>query len=340
MGQLYALATPNEESANGLGGLSVMLSVILMGFLLSYQAMPDGWKWAYWANLFHYILQGLVTNELANTDYHLDLGPILEGVQQLSVFDGADTTQKEQLSSLLALVSEIPGGDGTNPDSSNLSGLIDCTLANGCFADEAATLSAGFIDCYLFSGLFSEPPCNEQFTTIMSTVDLGEIGKCFLPGDDIADHFTYILEPVPQDEPLFAPPFNDNAAPTSIHRQLQEVPGETANNPIPEEDKDSSLDFVLCIVGAILPADAKKEIMNVAYDLFDIAGFVFDVIENGINIPGELILYVFGWATYSDDQGFVAPYKWWYCIFAVAVFLLAIEIFKLIAVRFIVWTKR
>lgn len=31
LGQLYALATPNEESANGLGGLSVMLSVILMG---------------------------------------------------------------------------------------------------------------------------------------------------------------------------------------------------------------------------------------------------------------------------------------------------------------------
>jgi len=46
MGQLYALATPNEESASGLGGLSVMLSVILMGFLISYQSMPVGWQWA------------------------------------------------------------------------------------------------------------------------------------------------------------------------------------------------------------------------------------------------------------------------------------------------------
>ena len=46
LGQLYALATPNEESANGLGGLSVMLSVILMGFLITYAAMPQGWKWA------------------------------------------------------------------------------------------------------------------------------------------------------------------------------------------------------------------------------------------------------------------------------------------------------
>ena len=46
MGQLFALVTPNEESANGLGGLSVILSVILMGFLITVSAMPDGWVWA------------------------------------------------------------------------------------------------------------------------------------------------------------------------------------------------------------------------------------------------------------------------------------------------------
>lgn len=46
LGQLFALVTPNEESANGLGGLSVILSVILMGFLITVTAMPDGWVWA------------------------------------------------------------------------------------------------------------------------------------------------------------------------------------------------------------------------------------------------------------------------------------------------------
>jgi ABC-type multidrug transport system permease subunit len=46
LGQLFALATPNEESANGLGGLSVILSVILMGFLITVEAMPSGWQWA------------------------------------------------------------------------------------------------------------------------------------------------------------------------------------------------------------------------------------------------------------------------------------------------------
>jgi ATP-binding cassette, subfamily G (WHITE), member 2, PDR len=46
LGQLFALATPNEESANGLGGLSVILSVILMGFLITVNAMPSEWQWA------------------------------------------------------------------------------------------------------------------------------------------------------------------------------------------------------------------------------------------------------------------------------------------------------
>lgn len=45
LGQLFALATPNEESANGLAGLSVMLSVILMGFLITVESMPNGWVW-------------------------------------------------------------------------------------------------------------------------------------------------------------------------------------------------------------------------------------------------------------------------------------------------------
>lgn len=46
-----ALASPNEESANGLAGLSVILSVIFMGFLITVTAMPGYWEWAYWVSL-------------------------------------------------------------------------------------------------------------------------------------------------------------------------------------------------------------------------------------------------------------------------------------------------
>jgi len=340
MGQLYALATPNEESANGLGGLSVMLSVILMGFLINYAAMPSGWQWAYWANLFHYILQGLVTNELAGNDYHLNISKVLEGVNvdQMFAFDGGNKNQTEQLSSIFALVSEIP--DGTNPDSGKLPSLINCTLSKGCFADAEETLSAGFIDCYLFSGFRSDPPCNEEFNAVMETVNMTEVTKCFLEdttgmeGQLMKD----ILAPVPQIMEPFIMPLEESMTPWSVHRQL--FPGGTQDQSIPEEEKDGSLDLVLCLAGALLPQDAKNEIMNIANDLFGIAGFIFDVVDKGINIPGELILYVFGWAEYNDTEGFVAPFKWYYCMFSVAIFLIAIEIFKLIAVRFIVWTKR
>ncbi|KAL9190425.1 hypothetical protein ACHAXT_007636 [Thalassiosira profunda] len=349
MGQLYALATPNEESANGLGGLSVMLSVILMGFLITYNSMPDGWKWAYWANLFHYILQGLVTNELAGSDYHLDIGKILggealqlaEGMERVAfdnlfVFDGGTATEKEQLSSILELVTEAP--EGTNPDSGNLPALIECTVNSGCFADEGKDLSAGFVDCYLFSGLFSDPPCSTQFGAVMETANVTALGKCFLPGDDIEQHVKSVLAPVPELEPSDVS-LEATLPHISTHRRLLQFPGQTPDESIPEQDKDNSLDLVLCLAGALLPQDAVNEITNIVNDLFGIAGVIFDVIENGINIPGELILYVFGWADLGED-GFTAPYKWWYCMFSVAVFIFAIELFKLIAVRFIVWTKR
>ncbi|KAL7553130.1 hypothetical protein ACHAWF_016381, partial [Thalassiosira exigua] len=330
MGQLYALATPNEESANGLGGLSVMLSVILMGFLITYAAMPDGWKWAYWANLFHYILQGLVTNELAGSDYHLDVGKILEGVNvdRLFAFDGDNVTEKEQLSSIFELVAEAP--DGSNPNNMKLPSLIECTLTRGCFADQNETLSAGFIDCYLFSGFLSDPPCHSEFSSVLETVNLTEIAKCILPGN--------VEVGVQWSSPEIEPFEVKESLPTNIRRPS--VPGDTSENPIPDKDKDGSLDFVLCLVGALLPQDAKNEIMDIVSTLSGVAGFVFDVIDNGIYIPGELILYVFGWAEYKQGEGFVAPFKWYYCMFAVAVFLVAIEMFKLLALRFIVWTKR
>lgn len=51
IGQLYAIATPNEEAANGLAGLTVILSVLFMGFLIQADKMPVYWKWANTADL-------------------------------------------------------------------------------------------------------------------------------------------------------------------------------------------------------------------------------------------------------------------------------------------------
>jgi len=82
LGQLFALATPNEESANGLAGLSVILSVILMGFLITVNAMPSYWEWAYWANLFRYSKskssKGCLLHSCCYTITHRPLIPLLQ----------------------------------------------------------------------------------------------------------------------------------------------------------------------------------------------------------------------------------------------------------------------
>jgi hypothetical protein len=66
---------------------------------------------------------------------------------------------------------------------------------------------------------------------------------------------------------------------------------------------------------------------------------VIDILQNGLKLPGEVILFVFGWAEFDDGE-LVADKKWYYCMFAVSMFLIGLEIMKLLALRFLVWTKR
>ena len=242
-----------------------------------------------------------MTNELAGSDYHLDLAPILEGinVDQIFAFDGGNKNETEQLSSLLALVSEIPGGEGTNPlGGSNLGLMIECTLANDCFANEEESLSAGFINCYLFSGLFSDPPCSSEFNSVMMTANLPELAKCVLPGDDIDIEYQLkdLASPLPQIDPFMVSFEENTQASFKTHRNLQQpsglprFPGKDQESALPEDtDKDSTdtLDFVLCLAGALLPQDAQDQITDIVNDMLGIAGFVFDVVEKGIYIPGK-----------------------------------------------------
>lgn len=348
LGQLYALATPNEESANGLGGLSVMLSVILMGFLINYQMMPHAWKWAYWANLFHYILQGLVTNEMAGSDYYLDIGRTVPGinVSRIFAFNGGSQIQVDQLSSLLELVSKVPNGTNPEPDDGKLSLLIDCTLTNECFTNTTGfiDISSGFIGCYMFEGLFSKPPCTEEFNALAETVD-ATITNCFSDmdmGNEALGSRSILTMPQVESSSIMTLE-EELSSILSVKRELFWFPGKNSSNPLPDDtNKDST---VLCLARAILPVDSMKKVTKIIRDLFGIVAFVFAVINDGINIPGEGILFFFGWATFNNEgtslsDSFVAPFKWYYCMVSVAVFLVAIEIFKLAAVRFCVWTKR
>ena len=85
--------------------------------------------------------------------------------------------------------------------------------------------------------------------------------------------------------------------------------------------------------------DTKTRMLEIIEKVSGIGGIVIDIITTGVYLPGEVILWVFGWAELENRQ-ITAPHKWFYCMFAVACFLGGIELFKLFSIRFIVWTKR
>lgn len=327
LGQLFAFATPNEESANGLAGLSVILSVILMGFLITVSAMPSGWVWAYWSNLFHYIIQGFVTNELAGNEYTLiaptaiDTMRSLNATSALAFSPGTDVSSGSvagQAATFFSLVSQA--GPGSNYDWENsgivaVAALVKCTVENECLVEP---LMPNFISCCVVR-VVGQPPCRDEFDRALENVNITEVAQCFDSQGAAEDPSTGASLP--------------RGFPASFSFEVFD-----------EMKEDDQIGTVLCLLRVLLPPGVFDEVMNeilgLLNTLFNIGMIVLDIIENGFYLPGEVILYVFGWAEVVPGDGLVAPFKWWYCMFAVAAFLLGIELMKLAAVRFVVWTKR
>jgi hypothetical protein len=331
MGQLYALVTPNEETANGLAGLSVILSVCLMGFLITSSAMPEGWLWAYHMNLFRYILQGLVTNELSGQNYNIDVGHLIPEISNSTgssyvafVGDNAWDALPDSNNNLKAISfirGEVPDGDnysaqaarlvglaldeyGENADTpkahADLKSLLSCLVENDCVVEPVPT---NFIQC-------TADICAYEFNEVISNHEDGKtkVARCF-GGDLYYDVVSTVLA-------------TDN-------RNHHEVAS--------------------CMMRKLLPATGRgrdgiggaHHIIKGFKELQEIVMFIQDIIEKGIDVPGDAILFYFGWAQFDADEfTFSAPWKWHYCITAVAIFLIGMELIKLFAVNFIVWTKR
>ena len=108
-----------------------------------------------------------------------------------------------------------------------------------------------------------------------------------------------------------------------------------------DDEERKKLNMALCLMNVILPPDSIGAVEDAIENVADIVHVVIELMENGgFELPGEIILAFFGWAEYEKGEGFVAPFKWWYCMGAVAIFLGRIEILKLFAIQFIVWTNR
>lgn len=330
VGQLYALASPNEESAHGLAGLSVILSVILMGFLITVNAMPEGWRWAYWGNLFHYILQGFVTNELAGKTYHIDFGVNVSNlipdapsnVTNIVLFEpGLDAVRGDreaEAASFLAMVGAA--GNGTNPDSSlgDIRNVVKCFSANECMANPPLSV----MTCISWS-------CSAEFEAALESFPFEDVLQCFAPGNG-TDPGGNSTDP------------GDNSTDPGTNETAGWLPSDFTIESFEVQDENLQWETILCLIRAILPPEVIetiKKIVEFIAEFYDVILVILDILEKGINLPGELILFFFGWAELGDD-GFTADKKWFYCLTSVVVFLAFIEMFKLIAVRYIVWTKR
>lgn len=344
LGQLYATVTPNEESANGLAGLSIILSVILMGFLIMYSAMPSYWQWAYWSNLFHYIIQGLVTNELGGKIFKIYLfGPPESSPDALAfnvnetnapsyafILDPRTDTSpgSNEQQSLAFLNLALEAGPGINELGGGgieaLSDLVQCMVEYECMAGD--DLISDFMTCCILpSGLPPKPPpCRNEFNMVTETIDIQGVAQCFIEHGGFDD--------------------SGGIEEDSNSDQARGVPIGVSMDDFNLLSENSRLQLVLCLMRTLMPETIdriKDIILEIIGKLFDFFMGIIDLLERlagGIPIPGEIILFVFGWAEREDGE--FVTFKWHYCLTAMAAFLVGIEILKLFSVRYVVFTKR
>jgi ATP-binding cassette subfamily G (WHITE) protein 2 (SNQ2) len=284
IGELYAYSTPVEEAATGVAGLTLLLSVCFMGFLVTIRSFPQFWVWANTANLFRYQVQGLTTNALAGTVLPLLPPGTNLSSGQVPAFVPNNTVAVIDFAK--QVMDNLPGNRSFFPESPPIVDYVNCLMANDCISQPYA------VNIPLCSGIPVCIPrvsrCCKEFQAVNLTAIL-QIAAC--------------------------------------------IPGGPLNiNNLTESEK---LKAVWCVMGVILPSAWLPWIKMLA-----------NWLVNGI--PGDVLLIYFGW---TGDISFplvdggtmrqltATTYTWYYPFLAVAMFLLGVELLKLVAIH-IEWIKR
>ena len=124
--------------------------------------------------------------------------------------------------------------------------------------------------------------------------------------------------------------------------------------------------LLVCIIEAIDPALTPIiKIIELLIEWWDVIVVLFDLLKQfpqlgdfllqtlltgQVRIPGSVVLVYFQWAKVVPNNSscgdtdctysIVADTQWYYCLFAIGMFLLGVEIFKLLALRYVNWIKR
>ena len=215
--------------------------------------------------------------------------------------------------------------------------FLECGVANNCFVEP---VSVNFMRCFVINFPRSAP-CKDEFDAAAGAWadGAGNVAKCLAVG--AADAALGAIT-----DTVSNGISNGISTVTGRNRTVDDA---NATSIETEEDFASlsirdQTETVLCLLDAVLPGGSLQEIKEVVSGIVQavtgiavVAEPIIDIIRNGL--PGEVILFVFGWAEFRDGE-LVAPYKWWYCLFAVSMFVVGLEFFKIIGTRFIIWTNR
>lgn len=321
-------------------------------------------------SLYRYAIQGLTSNELSDNRYLLfDPDAIGGGSANATIFGNLDNATNMFLT---------PGGTDTSPGSNasqasvvmNLlfaaspslnagwndsiigttSPFLECGIANGCFVEPVAT---NFMRCFVIN-FPRDAPCKGEFDAAAGawTDGAGNVAKCLAVGaadaavgavtDAVSNGISNGISTVTDTASNAVSniiPGRGNRTETDPNATSVETAEDFAGLSIRDQTET-----VLCLLEAVLPGGSLEEIKDVVSGIVNtvtgiavVAEPVIDIIKNGL--PGEVILFVFGWAEFQDGE-LVAPYKWWYCLFAVSMFVVGLEVVKIFGTRFIIWTKR
>lgn len=298
-----------------------------MGFLIPVKLMPAGWRWAVWVNMLYYILQGLCVNEL--------------GDQMLQLNLGNTTLPCGPMPSLNLTIPSLPttGGVSIGPvlgsRPSILQSKYDGLLRGSLLPVENGTSQV-------------TAPFNCTDLIVETVTDLREWGACLEENKcvTVAEIITCSLNPF-----RCGSQWNDLLA--SLLTTIACLPAEVVA-------------FLLRVIPCLLEAKTPEEVLACFPRVQELVEFlekflpvlkhlvkffqnnpailtwlIYILAYQTIFIPANIILYFFGWAQRNPDgTGIIADTKWWYCIFAVAMFIIGWEVIKAVSRRYVVWIKR
>lgn len=281
------------------------------------------------SNLFRQILtastypfSGLVTNELSGQNYRLDIGQFIPEMNTTSpasvenMLASSFNVNDEHLKAINFMHGGIPDGDNYPAQAARLVGLALNVDGENVNTPKSQDDLKNLMSCLVENDCLIEPVptnfilctadyssvCAHEFNEIISNRDDGqnEVAMCF--GDDsYSDGVSDFL-----------------AKRAETHHKVAS-----------------------CMMRKLLPFGGVNHIIRGFKELQKIVMYIQDIVERGLEIPGDAILFYFGWSQFDTETlSFSAPWKWHYCVTAVAIFLAGMEIIKLFAVQFIVWTKR